>query len=74
MIDMREVTFLGPAGLDVLADVAARLADRPWPVAIVIGDSHAQVRRAIEDAQIQQSLRLFDTVEDALAAGPIHGE
>jgi anti-anti-sigma factor len=74
VVDMREITFLGPAGLDVLADAAAKLADHPWPLAIAIGDDHAQVLRAIQDANLQQTLRLFDTVEHALAAGPIHGE
>jgi len=74
VVDMREITFLGPAGLDVLADAAVKLANQPWPLAIVIGDDHTQVLRAIQDAHLQQTLRLFDTVEHALAAGPIHGE
>jgi hypothetical protein len=35
VVDLREVTFLGPAGLDVLADAASRFATQPWPLAIV---------------------------------------
>ena len=74
VIDMREVTFLGVAGLDVVTAVASRLTNHPWPLAIVIGDRNPQVLRAVKDVQLQQPLRLFDTVEHALAAGPIHRE
>jgi anti-anti-sigma factor len=73
VLDLREVTFLDPVGLDVLADVASRFADQPWPLAIVIGNRHQQVLRVIEDAHLQ-ALRLFDTVEHAVAAGPIQDE
>jgi anti-anti-sigma factor len=74
VVDLSEVTFLGPAGLEVLADAAAQLADSAWPLAIVVGDCGAQVRRAIEDAHLEQPLRLFSTVEHALAAPPTLGE
>jgi anti-anti-sigma regulatory factor len=70
VVDISEVTFLGPAGLEVLAGAASPLADCPWPLAVVVGDRHPQVVHAIEDAHLQQTLRLFDTVEHALAAGP----
>ncbi|HEY2099639.1 MAG TPA: STAS domain-containing protein [Pseudonocardia sp.] len=74
VLDLSEVTFLGPAGLDVLADTAAHLADSASPLAIVVGGCDAQVRRAIEDAHLQQPLRLFSTVEHALAARPSLGD
>jgi anti-sigma B factor antagonist len=74
VLDLSEVTFLGPAGLDVLADAASQVADSTLPLAIVVGDCGAQVRRAIEDANLQQSLRLFSTVEHALAARPTQGD
>lgn len=74
VMDMREVTFLGPSGLEVLADAAAQLANQPRLLAIVIGDRQPQVARAIADAHLQQTLRLFNTVEQALAARSAHGE
>jgi len=73
VVDISEVTFLGPAGLDVLASATLPLANPPWPLPIVIGDRHTQVLHAIADAQ-PQTLRVFDTVESALAANPTDGE
>jgi anti-anti-sigma factor len=73
VLDLREVTFLDSAGLDVLADVASRFANQPWPLAIVIGNRHQQVLRVIEDAHLR-ALRLFGTVQHALTAGPIQDE
>src|SRR5882757_3149794 len=70
VVDFSEVTFLGPAGLEALAGAAWPLADRPWPLAVVVGDGDKQVVHAIEDAHLQRTLRLFATVEHALAAGP----
>jgi anti-anti-sigma regulatory factor len=70
VVDFSEVTFLGPAGLEALACAASPLADHPWPLAVVVGDRNAQVVHAIEDADLQQTLRLFDSVEHALAAEP----
>jgi anti-anti-sigma regulatory factor len=52
VVDMTQVTFLDPSGLDVLAEAASRLANQPWPLAIVIGERHPQVRRAIDDAHL----------------------
>jgi hypothetical protein len=54
--------------------VAAQLADSASPLAIVVGGCDAQVRRAIEDAHLQQPLRLFSTVEHALTARPSQGD
>jgi anti-anti-sigma factor len=74
VVDLSEVTFLGPAGLDVLANAAGQLGSSAWPLAIVVGDCNAQVLRAIEDAHLQQPLRVFKTVGHALAAAPTNGE
>jgi anti-anti-sigma factor len=74
VVDMREITFLGPAGLNVLADAASRLANHSWPLAIVIGSQHAQVLRAIQDADLKKTVRLFETVEQALTERPTHWE
>jgi|SRR5882757_10169964 len=74
VVDFSEVTFLGPAGLEALAGAAWPLADRPWPLAVVVGDGDKQVVHAIEDAHLEQILRMFDTVEHALAAEPTDGE
>jgi len=65
VVDMSEVTLLGPAGLAVLAEAASRLDNRP--LAVVVGDRHDAVLCAIENAQLQQTLRLFDTSEHAIA-------
>jgi anti-anti-sigma regulatory factor len=70
VVDFSEVTFLGPAGLEALACAASPLAEHPWPLAVVVGNRSAQVVQAIEDADLQQTLRLFDSVEHAIAAGP----
>jgi anti-anti-sigma factor len=74
VLDMRGVSFLGPTGLNVLADAASRLANHSWPLAIVITDHQAQVLRAIRDADLQSTVRLFDTVEQALSERPTHWE
>jgi hypothetical protein len=70
VVDFSEVTFLGPAGLEALAGAASPLADHPWPLAVVVGDGDKQVVHAIADAHLEQTLRLFDTVEHAVAAAP----
>jgi anti-anti-sigma regulatory factor len=73
VVDFSEVTFLGPTGLEALAGAASPLADHPWPLAVVVGNGDKQVVHAIADAHLEQTLRLFDTVEHAIAAGPIDG-
>jgi anti-anti-sigma regulatory factor len=70
VLDVVEVTALGLAGVTVLADAAARMDERGQPVTIVIGEHHDSVLRAVEKAKVLSRLRLFDTVEHALAARP----
>jgi anti-anti-sigma factor len=67
VVDMSEVTLLGPAGLAVLAEAASRLDNQHRLLAVVVGDRHNAVLHAIENAQLQQTLRLFDTSEHAIA-------
>jgi len=68
VLDMIDVTALGSAALTVLAGHAARL-DYRGSLVIVIGERHDVVLRAVEKAQLLATLRLFDSVEHALAAG-----
>jgi anti-anti-sigma factor len=69
VIDMSEATFLGTAGLATLKHAAARLDSRHGPLAIVIGDRHAEVLHTIEQAPpLHRAVRLFDTLDHALAA------
>jgi len=68
VLDMVDVTALGSAALTVLAEHAARL-DYRGSLVIVIGERHDVVLRAVEKAQLLATLRLFDSVEHALAAG-----
>jgi len=67
VLDMVEVTALGPAALAALAGAASRIEYRGGLV-IVIGERHDVVLRAVEKAQLLAILRLFDSVEHALAA------
>ena len=67
VVDMSEVSFLGPAGLAVLAAAASRLDNQHRPLGIIVGDRHDAVLRAIEKAKLQQTLRLFDTSNHAIA-------
>ncbi|HEX4246366.1 MAG TPA: STAS domain-containing protein [Pseudonocardia sp.] len=68
VLDMVEVTALGPVALAVLAERAMR-ADSRGSIVIVIGERHDVVLRAVEKARLLATLRLFDSVEHALAAG-----
>ncbi|HEX4360989.1 MAG TPA: STAS domain-containing protein [Pseudonocardia sp.] len=67
VLDMIDVTALGSAALALLAGAASRLDYRGSQV-IVIGERHDVVLRAVEKAQLLTTLRLFDSVEHALAA------
>jgi anti-sigma B factor antagonist len=68
VLDMTEVSFLGTAGLMILADTAARLRENGELFAIVIGERFDAVLHAIEQTSVHQDIRLFDTVDHALAA------
>jgi anti-anti-sigma factor len=68
VLDMVDVTALGSPALTVLAEHASRMFFR-GSIVIVIGERHDVVLRAVEKAQLLATLRLFDSVEHALAAG-----
>ena len=50
VVDISEVTFLGPAAVEVIAEAVGKLRTCEWPMAIVVGDRHPQVREALEEA------------------------
>jgi anti-anti-sigma factor len=68
VLDMSGVTVLGAEGLAVLVDTSARLREHGGRLTIAIGDRLGAVLRAVEDARLERTLPLFDTVEHALAA------
>jgi hypothetical protein len=68
VVDMSHVTELGTEALAVLAEAAERL-EEPYTLAVVIGDAPAAVLHSIENAGLQRTVRLFDTVVHALGAG-----
>jgi anti-anti-sigma regulatory factor len=68
VVDMSQVTELGTEALVVLAEAAERL-EEPYTLAVVIGNAPAAVLHSIENAGLQRTVRLFDTVVHALGAG-----
>lgn len=68
ILDMSEVSFLGAAGLTILANTAVRLRENDELFAIVIGERFDAVLHAIERTSLHRDIRLFDTVDHALAA------
>jgi anti-sigma B factor antagonist len=68
ILDMSEVSFLGAAGITILADTAVRLRENGELFAIVIGERFDAVLHAIERTSLHRDIRLFDTVDHALAA------
>lgn len=63
LLDLREVGFLGSAGLSVLVDATRRAADRQGRFAVLV-TAHA-VARAIEITGLDSALAVFD--DDATA-------
>ena len=53
VLDISDVTFLGPAGVEAINDAVAQLGTCEWPMAIVVGDSNPQVAQALVDAGLQ---------------------
>lgn len=63
LVDMRQVGFIGSAGLSVLVDGARRASDTGGRIAIVV--SGHTVRRAIEVTGLDAVLKVFDDVDAA---------
>jgi anti-anti-sigma factor len=53
VVDISDVTFLGPAAVDVIAAAVGQLRTCAFPMAIVVGDRNPQVRQALEEAGLQ---------------------
>ncbi|MGW0515797.1 STAS domain-containing protein [Crossiella sp. NPDC003009] len=68
ILDLTEVTFLNSAGLTALVEATARAEARREPLRIVV-DSNRPVIRPIELTGLDELLRLYHTVEEALTAG-----
>lgn len=64
LLDLREVGFLGSAGLSVLVDAARRAGDRQGRFAVLV-TAHA-VARAIEVTGLDSALAVFDDETKAL--------
>lgn len=64
LLDLREVAFLGSAGLSVLVDAARRAQDTNGRFAVVVG-AHP-VQRAIEVTGLDAVLSVFDDVDQAV--------
>jgi anti-anti-sigma factor len=50
VVDISGVTFLAPAAVDVIAQAVGKLRTCAWPMAVIVGDRHPQVRQALEKA------------------------
>ncbi|MCO1574562.1 STAS domain-containing protein [Crossiella sp. SN42] len=68
VLDLTEVSFLNSAGLTALVEATAHAEARREPLRIVV-DSNRPVIRPIELTGLDELLRLYHTVEEALAAG-----
>jgi anti-anti-sigma regulatory factor len=67
VIDMSEATFLGTAGQAALEHAAVRRDTQDRPLAIVIGNRHAEVLHTIDQTPpLHNTVRLFDTLNHAL--------
>lgn len=68
IIDLTKVSFLGSAGLGVMAELATRAIAAPRLRVVAPPDQHA-VTRPWEVMNMQQILPLYPSIADALAAG-----
>jgi anti-sigma B factor antagonist len=66
VLDLSAVEFLASAGLSVLNQLAAE-ADRHGPELRVVIDYNRAVRRPLDVTDMAQRLRLFTTIDEALA-------
>jgi anti-sigma B factor antagonist len=68
VLDLTTVTFLGSAGLTALVDATGRAEARREPLRIVV-DSNRPVIRPIHVTGLDDVLRLYHTVDEAVKAG-----
>jgi anti-sigma B factor antagonist len=66
VVDMTDMTFIDSSGLGGL--LAARNLARQHGTSVVLVHPPAQVRRLLTSNRLQSHFRVFDTVQDALAA------
>lgn len=68
ILDLTAVTFLGSAGLKALVESTAHAEARQEPLRIVV-DANRPVIRPIEVTGLDDVLRLYHSVEEAVKAG-----
>jgi anti-sigma B factor antagonist len=68
ILDLTAVTFLGSTGLKVLVESTKHAEDRREPLRIVV-DANRPVIRPIEITGLDEVLRLYHSVEEAVQAG-----
>lgn len=68
VLDLTKVAFLGSAALSVLSSAAETAAKSGVSLRLVASDR--VVLRPLEIVGMNQSLPVFDSVDDALASGP----
>lgn len=68
VLDLTDVRFLDSAGLSTLLRVTERSENRGTPLRIAV-DQNRPVVRPIEITGLEDRLALYDSVDDAVAAG-----
>ena len=68
VVDLTSVTFLGSRGLTALLNATEEAEERREPLKIVV-DSNRPVIRPIEITGLDQVLRLYHSVDEALRSG-----
>ena len=67
VVDLREVTYLDSAGVNLLFEVAERLASRQQTLVAVVPDT-ALIQRVLTLVNIRSAMETHATLEDAVAA------
>lgn len=67
VVDLTEVTYLGTAGLTALLDGTREAAAREEPLHLVV-DANRPVIRPIELTGLDQVLRLYHSIDEAMGA------
>jgi anti-anti-sigma factor len=66
VVDFSEVTFIDSTGLGVLVEARTKLQNRK---ALLLAAPQIETRRALEVSGLDRYLPVFETVDEALAAG-----